>query len=216
MRNCFCLMMSCGVIVLAPSAQSSTVNDWTEIALTNKIGGVSVKQLVKQVDDAPTMKIRFDEIIVSNGTVVFDGAFSGIQADDIIIAPVFLKSALSGTILSEENSEDKFRLVADSELDMEDYLPWDHQFASSKLFVRHEGETKFRYSYAGFASDAENHINKIKMDRTEKFKSVTRVKYYTRRFVGVRFKGREYYPRNEDDYSIVNVDGDGSCKITIR
>lgn len=209
-------MLSCWMATIAVASPLLSADDLSEGAQTNKIGGVTVKLLVKQVGNVPTMKIRIDEIIATNGNVVVTGSFFGIQGHDMIIAPMFLESVFAGTILSVEGSKDRFRLVADNELAMVDYEIWDQVFANSKLFVCHDGETKFCFSYSGFASDAEEYGSKIEMNRTKKFKALTQVKYHTRRFVGVRFKGRKYYPWDKDAFSMVNVDGDGCCKITIQ
>lgn len=216
MARFFIHMLSCFFVFIADATDSSVVDVLPEVAQTNKIGGLTVKQLVMQVDNVPTMTICFDEIIATNGNVVFSGTLSGIPGHDMVTSSRFLEAVLFCTVLSNDSSKKRFRFVSDREFVIEDCQPWSQVFADGKLLIRSDGETEFRLSYAGFASDAQTHIDKTEMDCTDKFRAVTRVKYHTRKFLGVRFTDRKYYPWAKDEFSFVNVNGDGCCKITIR
>lgn len=181
-----------------------------------KVGGLSTNFLFVAKKDAPVLKVDFEEIIVTNGIVTFSGIFTRIPGRSLIIDPMMLQSALACTLLSPEGGAPRFRLVADDEFSVVELMPWEERFKRSNLAVWRNANASFRYSYAGFASKAKFYGNKPEMDDTVKFRDVKRVKYQVNRFLCVRFMDQDYYPQGTNDFSYVNMEGEGSCKIRIE
>ena len=128
--------------------------------------------------------------------------------------PVVFCGVLASTLLSLPEIEGPFRLVADNEFSVIDYLSTDSIFASSKLFAGGEPQVGFSYSYKGFPSDAIDWSNKAEMNIVSRLNECNVVSYLVKRIIDVRFFDQNYQYPNEE-WTWLNIRGEGKCMMKV-
>ena len=180
------------------------------------VGGISMENLVTEKKGTAVLEIKFDEIVLSNGLVTVTGVFSPLPGRTLTLYPYFFTGTLAYTILYSPEIEKPFRLVADDEfITVIDPLPADLVFKSSKLSVGGDYPVRFSHSYKGFPSDADVMEDKSRMNIISRFKRTNDVSYFMKGIVGVRFADQNYQC-SSDDWSWVNIKGEGNCTMRVH
>lgn len=202
----FCLCVLAGCRTESPDCLSSAVHP-------DAVGGVPIGCLVREKDGVDTLRIKLDEIILSNGTVNVVCCLKGLPDRELTINERSILTTLACAILVDDDIG-YFRLVSNMEFAMVNPLPMDRAFAISKLHVG-EGDVKISYSYAGFPSNAGMDTAIEEMNIQSKFHDTNHIRYYIRNIVDVRFSDKDYSYPNEE-YSSVNIGGEGSCIMRVE
>lgn len=186
--------------------------------LQDVVGGLPIECLIGEKKGAPVLGVQLDEIVLSSNRVTVAGTFTGSPTRKLTIDPVMFMGTLASMILSSAEVERPFRLVANDEYLLVDYVEMDKSFGRSSLFAGGGWPTKFSYSYEGFPSDDTVRRSKSHMEKkniVSRFRKESRVRYFVKTLVGVRFWDQEYgYPH--EDMTMVNLSGEGCCIMKAR
>jgi len=182
------------------------------------VGGLPIGCLVGEKKGAPALGVQLDEIVLSSNRVTVAGTFTGSPTRKLTIDPVRFMGALASMILSSAEVERPFRLVANDEYCLVDYVAMDKRFGMSSLFAGGGWPTKFCYSYEGFPSDdtvrrSKSHLEKKNI--ISKFRKESKVRYFMKTLVLVRFRDQNYGSPHED-WMEVNISGEGCCIMKVR
>ena len=125
-----------------------------DVNLPDVVGGRKIEFLLAEKEDAPSLRVVLNEVVLSNNYVMITGAFAEFPGPRMTINHIMFKYALASTVFSSAEIGGAFRLVAEDEFNTQYLLSFDQEFASSRLFAGGESPVGFSFLYRGFPSDA--------------------------------------------------------------
>ena len=183
--------------------------------LPDQIAGVTVGRLFTEIKDAPILYIAIDEIVVSNDLVNVSGTLSGITNRTFRINPVMFRNALSRIVLFRDEDDLLFRMVADEEFLVVDYISRSQVYGLRKLTAGGGLAVKFAYEYKGFPSASKFMVNRNDMNSVSQFKRENKVQYCIKTAVCVMYDDVNYDLPDVDE-SYVNISGGGKCMMRVK
>lgn len=186
--------------------------------LPDRVGGLPIDRLVVELPDVQILNIEIEKIVLSNNIVTVMGSLLVDENSNrtFRINPVMFRNALSSAILFFiDGDASPFRLVADDEFRVIDYVSRNQVYGLRTLVAGGGKSERFFFDYKGFPSNSVSMSNRNDMNIIHMLKRVNEIKYYIKTCVCVMYDDENYDLPNADE-AYVNISGTGECLLEVE